>query len=164
MKRRWLLSGLAVLGLGWGQAQGYYGLGASLSSSSQYGLKYGLAPLLSAQIGGPAAPEFGDFELRATFDTLILFSNVGLDVLTSVHYPEASLRVYLGGGPDVLVFMAVDPLPGQEGPLVFFGAHGTVGLESLSGGVRPFAELQPAAALIYREPVFALRLRVGVNF
>lgn len=132
MNRRWLLLGLAVLGLGWGQAQSnYFGLGASLSGSSQYGLKYGLAPLVSVQIGGRAAPEFGGLELRATFDTLLLFSNVGLDALTSVRYPDASLRLYFGGGPDVLVFMRVDPLPGQEGPLVFFGAHGTVGLESL---------------------------------
>lgn len=166
MNRRWLFLGLAVLGLGWGQAQSnYFGLGASLSSSSQYGLKYGLAPLLSVQIGGPgpAAPEFGSFELRATFNTLILFSDVGLDALTPVRYPDASLRLYLGGGPDVLVFATMDPPPGSEGLLVFFGAHGTVGLESLSGGVRPFAELQPAAALIYNEPVFGLRLRVGIN-
>ena len=160
MKRVLLLVTLAFLGSGMSRAQGsYFGFGASLSRSSQYGL----TPLLSAQIGRPAAPEFGGFELRATFDTLILFSDVGLDALTSVRHPDASLRLYLGGGPDVLVFMAVDPLPGQEGPLVFFGAHGTVGLEALTSGVRPFAELQPAAALIYDEPVFGLRLRVGLN-
>jgi len=159
MKSRWILLRLAVLGIGWGQARSYYGLGVSLSSSSEYSL----VPLLSVQVGGPAAPEFGSLELRATLDTVLLFSNVGFDAFASVRYPDAALRLYLGGGPDVFVFMAVDPPPGWEGPQVFFGAHGTVGLEALTGSVRPFAELQPAAALIYNEPVFGLRLRVGLN-
>lgn len=137
----------------------YFGGGAAFITSSAYGP----APLLSAQIGRLTAPEFGSLELRATFDTLLLFSNVGFDAFTSVRFPSASSRVYLGGGPDVLIVTAVDTLPLGEGPQVFFGAHGTVGLEPLSGSVRPFAELQPAAALIYGEPVFGLRLRAGVN-
>lgn len=45
MKRVLLLVLLAFLGSGRSRAQeSYFGLGASLSSSSQYGLKYGWHP------------------------------------------------------------------------------------------------------------------------
>jgi hypothetical protein len=149
-----------MLSFGCGSAQkSHFGVSASFLHSSEYDF----IPFPGGQLGRLAAPEFGSLELRATFDTILLFSNIGFDAFASVRFPGAPLRVYLGGGPDVLVFMAGNALPGQEGPLVFFGAHGMVGLEPLSGNVRPFAELQPAAAFIYGEPVFGLKLRPGVN-
>lgn len=159
MNRRWPLLGLAVLGLGAGGAQeAYFGLGASYVTSSAYAA----VPLVSLQVGGPTAPEFGRLEVRAALDTILLFSNLGIDVFASVRPADAPLRLYVGGGPDILVFAPLDSVPGQERLPVSFGLHGTVGLEAL-GAVRPFAELQPAVALIYQKPVFGLRLRVGLN-
>ncbi len=129
---------------------------------------YGSVPLMSVQVGGIAAPEFGGLEVRAALDTLVLFSNLGLDALASVGLPDASLRLYLGGGPDVLVFAPLDSVPGEERLPVSFGLHGTAGLEVLpgvlTGGVRPYTEFQPAAALLYGEFVFGLKVRAGLNF
>ena len=164
MLKRWVV-GVAVLVCTVGQAQGsYVGVGGSYLTSSAYGS----VPLVSVQIGGLAAPEFGGLEVRAALDTLVLFSNLGLDALASVPLPDALLRLYFGGGPDVLVFAPLDSVPGEERLPVSFGLHGTVGLEVLPGGltrgVRPYAELQPAAALLYGEFVFGLRARAGLNF
>ncbi len=140
------------------QAQTYFGVGgARLISSS------GSVPLVSVQVGDQAAPEFGHLEVRAAFDTLLLFSDLSLDVFASVRFPDASLRVYFGGGPDVLIFAPLDSIPGQERLPVSLGLHGTLGLEFLNGAIRPFTELQPGAALLYGEPVFGLKARAGVD-
>lgn len=163
--KRWvviLVVGLFIL-FGTGQAQSYVGFGLSyvaLTAPPQYGL-----PILpELQVGGLTAPEFGSVKLRASLGTLLLFSNIGFDALASIPFPNASLRLYLGGGPNVLVLMGGDTLPGQESPFVFFGLHGTVGVEPLMGSFRPFAELQPAAAFRSRELVIGLRARAGLNF
>lgn len=141
------------------QAQSYIGVGGAWQTSSAYSS----VPLVSIQAGGRAAPEFGHLEVRAALDTLLLFSNLSVDVLSSVRLHDASLRVYFGGGLDVLIFAPLDSIPGQERFPVSFGFHGTLGLEFLTGGVRPFAELQPAAAFLYGKPVFGLKARAGVN-
>lgn len=140
------------------QAQSYIGVGGAWQTSSAYGS----APLVSIQVGGQAAPEFGRLEVRAALDTLLLFSNLSLDAFASVRLHDTLLRVYFGGGPDVLIFAPLDSIPGQERFPVSSGLHGTLGLEFLTGSVRPFAELQPAAAL-YGEPVVGLKARAGVN-
>ena len=158
MKRTALLF-LAICALAPAQAQTYIGVSGVWQTSSTYGS----VPLVSIQAGGQAAPEFGRLEVRAVLDTLLLFSNLSLDVLSSVRLYDASLRVYFGGGPDALIFATLDSLPGQERFPVSFGLHGTLGLEFLAGGVRPFAEWQPAAALLYGESVFGLKARAGVN-
>lgn len=137
----------------------YFGVGGSYVTSSAYAS----VPLVSLQVGGPTAPEFGSLEVRAALDTILLFSNLSIDVFASVRPADAPLRVYFGGGPDILVFAPLDSVPGQERLPVSFGLHGTVGLEPLTGSVRPFAELQPAAALLYGDPVFGFKLRVGIN-
>lgn len=156
---------VATLAIPVGYTQGsYVGVGGTWQTSSAYPS----VPLVSVQIGGPTAPEFGSLEVRAALDTVLLFSNLGVDAFASVRLPDASLRIYFGGGPDVLVLITGHAPPGREGAQVFFGAHGTVGLEVLAGvltrGVRLYAELQPAAALLYGEPVFGLRARAGLNF
>ena len=138
MKRTLLLL-VMVLGLSSAQAQSYFGVGGTRLTSTAYGS----ASLVSVQIGGPTAPEFGGLEARVALDT--------------------SLRGYFGGGPDVLLFAPLDSVPGQARSLVSFGLHGTAGLEFLAGGIRPFAELQPAAALLDGELVFGLGARAGVN-
>lgn len=159
MKRASLLL-LVVFGLASAQAQTYIGVGgAHLTSSAAYGW----VPLVSIQVGGRAAPEFGHLEVRAALDTLLLFSDLSLDVFASVRLYDAQLRVYFGGGPDVLIFAPLDSIPGQERLPVSLGLHGTLGLELLRGTIRPFAELQPAAALLYGEPAFGLKARAGVN-
>ncbi len=158
--KRTLCALLLALCFASGHAQKtYFGVGGSHVTSSAYAL----VPLVSLQVGGPTAPEFGSSEVRAALDTILLFSNRGIDVFASVCPADAPLQVYFGGGPDILVFAPLDSVPGQEHLPVSFGLHGTVGLEPLGGSVRPFAEMQPAAALIYSEPVFGLRLRAGVN-
>lgn len=140
------------------QAQTYFGIGGARLISS-----FGSVPLVSVQVGGRTTPEFGHLEVRAAFDTLLLFSDLSLNAFASVRFPDASLRVYFGGGPDVLIFAPLDSIPGQERLPVSFGLHGTLGLEFLSGAIRPFTELQPAAALLYGEPVLGLKTRAGVN-
>ena len=165
MLRRWTVGVAALLVCAMGQAQSrYVGVGGSYLASSAYGS----VPLVSVQVGGMAAPEFGGFEVRAALDTLVLFSNISLDALASVRLPDASLRLYFGGGPDVLVLAPLDSVPGEERLPVSFGLHGTAGLEVLpgvlTGSVRPYAEFQPAAALLYGELVVGFRARAGVNF
>lgn len=155
---------LAFLVLAVGHAQkNYIGVGASLVALSTYG--YDVPPLLSVQVGEPAAPAFGGLEARAALDTILIFSNLSVDVLASVRPPDALLRLYFGGGPDVLIFAPLDSPPEQEQGLapVFFGLHGTAGLELLTGNARPFAELQPAAALLYGSFVYGLKGRAGLN-
>lgn len=161
MKIRWLLALLAVSALSFAHAQeSYFGVGGSYVVSSAYAS----VPLLSLQVGGPTAPEFGSFEVRAALDTVLLFSDIGFDAFASVRLTDAPLRVYFGGGPDIVVFAPLDSVPGQERLPVSFGLHGTVGLEFLSGTARPFAELQPAAAFLYGNLVSGLRARAGLNF
>jgi hypothetical protein len=152
---------LALVALSYGYAQKtYFGVGGSYVVSSAYVS----VPLLSLQVGGPTAPEFGSLEVRAAFDTILLFSNLGIDVLASGRPADAPKRVYFGGGPDILVFAPLDSVPGQERLPVSFGLHGTVGLEFLSGTAGPFAELQPAAAFLDGNLVSGLRARAGLNF
>ncbi len=158
--KKCLLCVFVVLGLGVAQAQTYIGVGGTWLASSAYSS----VPLLSVQVGGQTAPEFGRVEVRAAFDTILIFSNLGVDALASAHFEDASLRVYFGGGPDVLIFVTSDSVPDQERLPVSFGIHGTAGLEFFTGNVRPFAELQPAATLLYDGPVFGLRARAGLNF
>ena len=99
MKRTSLLL-LVVLGLASAQAQTYIGVGGARLASSAYGS----VPLVSIQVGGRAAPEFGHLEVRAALDTLLLFSDLSLDAFASVRLHGTLLRVYFGGGPDVLTF------------------------------------------------------------
>lgn len=49
----------------------YFGVGGSYVTSSAYAS----VPLVSLQVGGPTAPEFGSLEVRAALDTILLFSN-----------------------------------------------------------------------------------------
>ena len=141
----------------------YVGVGGSYVVSSAYPS----TPLVSLQIGGPTAPEFGGLEARAALDTILIFSNLSLDVFAPVSPLDAPVRLYLGGGPDIMIFAPLDQPPGEASLPVSFGLHGTAGLElrpgALMGGVRPFAELQPAAAFLSGDVVYGLRARAGLN-
>jgi hypothetical protein len=162
--KRWGILCLAVCVFSAGHAQGtYVGVGVSRVLWTTP-LQYGIPLLPELQVGGHVAPEFGSFEIRASLGSLLLFSHIGVDALASFPFPEASLRLYLGGGPDVLVFLTGHSLQENSSVFPFFGLHGTVGLELLTQTIRPFLELQPAATYIDGEPIFGVRARAGMNF
>ncbi|CAA9583911.1 MAG: hypothetical protein AVDCRST_MAG86-3491 [uncultured Truepera sp.] len=150
MKKAWLLSVLAVLGLGVAQAQeSYFGVGASVLTN----FTDGAAPLLNLQFGGPVADTL---ELRGTVDTLLFLSNLGADLLYAFDVsPE--VEGYAGGGVDFAYIF----IPGLAAGSAF-ALHGTAGLEYRTGAVGLYGEVQPYGLL--SAPILALKARVGINF
>jgi len=147
MNTRWLLPLFAMLCLSSTQAQSYFGVGASVVNL--------FIPLPSVQVGGPVAERV---ELRITLDSVLVINDLGLDVLYTFPIPDAPLKGYVGGGPDVVWVLIAGGRP-------FLAAHATAGLEYLTDNLGIYGELQPLLPVLGTEgtPVF-LKLRAGVNF
>ncbi len=150
MVKRWVMVLATTLALGVGQAQeSYFGVGGTVVTN----FTDGAAPLLGLQLGGSVAEAL---KLRGTLDTLIFFSNLGLELLYTFEV-SPDLKGYAGGGGDFVYIF----LPGlAEGSA--FALHGTVGLELRTGTVGFYGEVQPYALL--GAPIVALKARFGVNF
>ncbi len=124
----------------------YFGVGGSF---------FFLVPLLSIQAGGAVSDAI---ELRANLDTLIAANLLGGDVLYTL-FPDPSVKVYLGAGPDFIFF------PGLGGGFDF---HATAGVEYRTGeGFGPvgiYGEVKPFLRTTFAVgfPIFVLR--GGVNF
>lgn len=146
--RKWLLSVLAVLGLGVVQAQeSYFGVGAALGNL--------VIPLLSVQAGGPVVE---NVEVRGTLDSVLFVNDLGLDVLYTFAISDGPLEGYVGGGPD-LVWIFV----GNGGP--FLTAHATAGLEYLTGNLGVYGEAQALLPVsVLNAALVPGKLRFGVNF
>lgn len=157
--KRWLCTVVAVFGLGLALAQAqnvgqaresYYGFGptglVTLGDFTEFGF------LLGLQLSGPVA---ASLELRGTLDTVLIASNIGVDLL----YPFAmsvDTRAYAGGGADFFHFVFPDPEYGNA-----FGLHGTAGLEFYNGNTGLYSEVQPY--LLLDRTLFAIKVRAGVN-
>lgn len=149
---RWLIILLMVCGFSSARAQeGYFGVGTALFTNFSGG--FSVFPTLAFQGGCLIA---NDLELRATLDTVFIGSDLGVDLLYTFEIPNASLKGYIGGGPDLFfVFFGGGA----------FGLHGTFGVETVSASTRFFAEVQP----IYTSNLFTegggvvLKVRTGVN-
>lgn len=148
--KQWVLSLLAVLGLGVGYAQeSYVGVGGAVLTN----FADGAAPLLGLQVGGPVTETL---ELRGTLDTLLFLSNLGADLLYAFDVsPE--VEGYAGGGVDFAYIFIPGLAAGSTVAL-----HGTAGLEFRTGSVGFFAEVQPILTL---EPVRLgyTKVRSGIN-
>jgi hypothetical protein len=150
MKRTALLALWLTLGFiaGTSKAQvqaAYVGFGIAHDSVSAL-LGY---PYPSLQVGGPLT---ATLEIRGTVESLLVVSDVGLEVL----YPFASspaLRLYAGGGVNVPFFFFY-----PNG----FGARGVFGGEYTLETAGLFAEVRLAWRLGGRRPFPQGRL--GINF
>lgn len=154
MKRLWIL--VAFLScLTWGTAQvrtGYVGFGVSYASYTGIVPNY---PMPSLQVGGPL--ERG-LELRGTLESLLIVSNIGLDVLYPIELTAADGWLYGGLG----------------GNLRFFALYpSNFDLREVLGGEFPLAgETEPVNLFtevrIYLRGLFAgfptLEGRAGINF
>lgn len=151
--KKWLLRVMVILGLGVVQAQeSYFGVGPTVGTTFNAGETF---PVLGLHAGRPI---LDNLELRVQLDTLVFVSVLAADLLYSFDIDEAT-RVYVGGGPDLLViaFMGIGATP---------GLHGTLGLEYAPGNIGYFTEVQPVAPLteVGLTPPVLAKLRAGVNF
>ena len=136
------------------QRGSYFGIGATYTTSS--GVSPARNVLPSIQVGGLISDSL---ELRGTLESLVIVSNLGLDVLYPVTLENAAARLYLGGGVSSH-FFAYLPM-GFDLRLVlggeyFFKATTSPLLIGLFGEARIYS-----SGLFYGSPT--LEGRVGVN-
>ncbi len=140
---------LVLLSLSFASAQDSY-FGVGLSAYTDF---TNLGALPSFQFGTSVSDSV---ELRATVDSVILASIIGVDLLYSEQLPKEDARYYLGGGADFVFAL----LPGIVNFAAAASAHATLGYESISDNVGIFAEAQPMVAF---SGGIGVRLRLGAN-
>ena len=116
---------------------------------------YGFLPMLSVQAGVDIAQ---NVTLRGNLDSLILVNVLSGDLLYT--FPETPF-LYAGGGPDMIVLL--NPPPESGYPNVFFGLHGTLGVQLHQEAGAYFFELQPALGFLDASQRY-VKFRAGFDY
>jgi hypothetical protein len=131
----------------------YVGIGGSLLFMPDVGA----FPLPSIQVGGEIADTV---ELRATLDSLIFASLIGVDALFTDSLPDTKARFYLGGGVTAFIF-TLGQFSGSA-----FGLRTPLGLEFYTMPEQQFGIYAEALPMLFfaRDTSFLATLRAGLNF
>lgn len=116
---------------------------------------YFFLPMASFQAGVDVAQ---GLRLRATLDSLFVVNILSGDVIYT--FPTEPFTWYVGAGPDMVSLLNLPP--DAEYPPVFFGVHGTVGVEYRRDALGYFLEVQPGLGFLDASQRY-LRTRLGVN-
>ena len=130
----------------------YVGLGLSLPIIPEVG---GVLPVVSFQVGTLVTD---NVELRASFDSILLISLFGADVLYTAPIPDSNSRFYAGlgiGGQAVILTDTAFNIRAPIGVEFFTTPEQTIGF---------YAEGQPNLSFAGGESAFFISLRSGVNF
>ena len=130
----------------------YVGLGLSLPIIPEVG---GVLPVVSFQVGTLVTD---NVELRASFDSILLISLFGADVLYTAPIPDSNSRFYAGlgiGGVAVAFYGFAFDIRAPMGAEFFTTPEQQIGI---------FVEGQPNLLFASGESAFFINLRSGVNF
>ena len=150
---RWRFLVLCLILIPVGRAQENY-LGFGLANFFAPGAIVVLLP--SVQVGGAIG---SGFEVRGTLETVLIASNVGIDLLYTLPLTD-NTRGYVGGGADLL-HQASFETDFSDTPSVTLGAHGTVGVRHRIRNAGFYGEVQPYATFDRR--LVAVKARLGMN-